>query len=183
MQPAPALEAQAVIDFWREAGPRAWFAKNPDFDAQFRSRFLSAHEAAAQGQLDHWLQHRSGALALVILLDQFPRNAFRGTARMYATDARARQAASSAIAAGFDVQTPAELRPFFYLPFMHSESLADQQRSVELHRTMGEQHLKYALQHREIIERFGRFPHRNALLGRPTEPEEQRFLDGGGFAG
>lgn len=183
MQTVAAPEAQVVIDFWREAGPHAWFAKNPAFDAQFRSRFLSVHEAAAQGQLDHWLQHRSGALALVILVDQFPRNAFRGTARMYATDVRARQVASHAIATGFDVQTPTELRLFFYLPFAHSEHLVDQDRSVELQGGLGAEHLRHAVGHRGIIARFGRFPHRNALLGRTTSPEEQRFLDAGGFAG
>jgi uncharacterized protein (DUF924 family) len=174
---------EAVIDFWRDAGPRRWFAKNAKFDAEFRSRFLNQHEAAAQGRLVDWADDALGALALVILLDQFPRNAFRGTARMYATDVLARQVAENAIAAGFDLQAPAGLRSFFYLPFEHSEDLADQNRSVELSGRLGPDYLKYALDHRAIIQRFGRFPHRNRILGRSTTAEEQSFLDAGGFAG
>jgi uncharacterized protein (DUF924 family) len=172
-----------VIDFWRDAGPRRWFAKNAAFDAGFRARFLSQHEAAAQGKLDDWANNALGALALVILLDQFPRNAFRATPRMYATDTLARQIAAKAIEAGFDLQAPAELRFFFYLPFAHSENLADQDRSVEFTKPLGPEYLKHALEHREIIERFGRFPHRNGILGRTTIEEEREFLETGGFAG
>lgn len=174
---------EAVINFWRDAGPRRWFKKNAAFDGEFRSRFLNHHEAAAQGKLDGWADDAFGALALVILLDQFPRNAFRGTARMYATDKPARQLAARAIAAGFDLQAPAELRLFFYLPFAHSEILADQDRSVELSGRLGPDYLKHSLEHREIIRRFGRFPHRNKILGRASTAEERQFLDAGGFAG
>lgn len=172
-----------VLDFWRTAGPAKWFCKDAAFDDEFRARFLSTHEAACRGELDGWAQDAPGALALLILLDQFPRNAFRGTPRMFASDERAREIARQALHRGFDTQADAQLRNFFYLPFMHSEQLADQDLAVELTRKLGDDALRHAGIHRDIIERFGRFPHRNALLGRATTPEEQRFLDDGGFVG
>ncbi len=175
--------AADVLDFWREAGPTRWFRKDAAFDDQFRTRFLSAHEAALRGGLDEWASDAVGALALLILLDQFPRNAFRGTPRMFESDAKALGIARQALDEGFDRQVDESLRNFFYLPFMHSEQLADQDRAVELTRNLGDDALRYAILHRDIIERFGRFPHRNAVLGRATTPEEQRFLDDGGFAG
>lgn len=181
---APVLpEAGAVVDFWREAGPALWFAKDAAFDRRFRERFLSWHEAAARGDLEHWLTSATGALAFVLLLDQFPRNAFRGTRRMYATDAMVREAAAAAIDAGHDRAVATELQLFFYLPFAHSEDLADQERSVALVRRLGQPHLSHAEGHRDIVRRFGRFPHRNPILGRVTSAEEQRFLDEGGYAG
>ncbi|MBI2770969.1 MAG: DUF924 family protein [Burkholderiales bacterium] len=185
MHASPLLTATAadVLAFWREAGPGRWFRKDDAFDESFRARFLAAHEAAARGELDAWGGSDDGALALLILLDQFPRNAFRQSARMFATDAKAREVARAAISAGFDTQADAALRAFFYLPFMHSELLADQDRSVELNRPLGDESLRYAVMHRDIIEKFGRFPHRNAVLGRATTPDEQRFLDQGGFSG
>jgi uncharacterized protein (DUF924 family) len=176
------VNAADVLAFWREAGPSRWFRKDEAFDSEFRTRFLHAHEAAMRGELDHWASDAEGALALLILLDQFPRNAFRGTPRMFATDAKAAEIAKCAIDAGFDNQI-GDLRNFFYMPLMHSEQLADQDRCVELSRSLGDDTLRYAQLHREIIERFGRFPHRNPMLGRTTTPEEQRFLDDGGFAG
>lgn len=172
-----------VVGFWRDAGPTRWFRKDTAFDEQFRLRFLAAHEAAARGELDDWAAQAQGALALLVLLDQFPRNAFRGTPRMFESDGKAREIARRALRDGFDMQVDAQLRNFFYLPFMHSEALADQDLAVELARKLGDDSLRYALLHREIIEKFGRFPHRNAPLGRATTPEEQRFLDDGGFAG
>jgi uncharacterized protein (DUF924 family) len=178
-----AATAADVLAFWREAGPSRWFRKDAAFDEQFRLRFLAAHEAAARGELDAWAADAPGALALLILLDQFPRNAFRGTPRMFETDAKAREIARHALSAGFDIQMEAELRNFFYLPFMHSEQLSDQDLGVDLTRRLGDEPLRFALLHRDIIEKFGRFPHRNAVLGRATTPEEQRFLDVGGFAG
>ncbi|HSV46069.1 MAG TPA: DUF924 family protein [Ramlibacter sp.] len=185
MQQAQLLAATAadVVAFWRAAGPDRWFRKDQAFDTQFRERFLAAHEAAARGEHGDWAQDADGALALLILLDQFPRNAFRGSARMFATDAQARAVAVAALAAGHDQQVAPELRNFFYLPFSHSEALADQDRAVTLARALDSDTLRWAILHREIIERFGRFPHRNAVLGRSTTPEEQRFLDEGGFAG
>lgn len=183
MNPAELPTARDIVGFWRQAGPERWFAKNETFDAQFRERFLAAHEAAARGELDHWAQGAEGALALLVLLDQFPRNTWRGNARMLATDAKALAIARQAIEAGLDLKTDEELRRFFYLPFMHSESLDDQQRSVELNAALDANTQRFAVLHRDIIARFGRFPHRNKLLGRTSSAEEQRFLDEGGFAG
>ena len=163
--------------------PARWFAKDDAFDAEFKSRFEAAHHAAASGALDAWADDADGALALLVLLDQFPRNAFRGSAHMFATDGKARAVARAPIAAGLDQQVGDTLRPFFYLPFMHSESLADQERSVELNAALDANTQRFAVLHRDIIARFGRFPHRNKALGRETTPEEQAFLDEGGFAG
>jgi uncharacterized protein (DUF924 family) len=176
-------QASDVVGFWREAGPERWFRKDEAFDAEFRRRFLAAHEAAAVGTLDAWAASAKGALALLILLDQFPRNAFRGTARVYATDAKAREIASAAVAAGHDMATEQGLRNFFYLPFMHSERLEDHELSVALTRPLGGESHRFAVHHRGIIERFGRFPHRNAIVGRKSTPEEEAFIAEGGFAG
>lgn len=173
----------AVVDFWRGAGPQKWFRKDAAFDRDFRERFLATHEAAAGGQLRDWGASSEGALALVLLLDQFPRNAFRDSARTFATDRQARVAADAAIAAGHDQQVEAQLRPFFYMPFMHSEDLGDLDRCVALTEPAGGESLRYAQHHRDIVARFGRFPHRNAVLGRPSTAEEERFLAEGGFKG
>jgi uncharacterized protein (DUF924 family) len=179
----PPDDAGSVVSFWRDAGPRRWFAKDAAFDATFRERFLDLHLAAARRELDAWATSADGVLALLILLDQFPRNAFRGSARMYATDALARHFARLAVDAGLDRLIEPELRQFCYLPFEHSEHLADQERSLALARTLGPRHARHALRHRDIIARFGRFPHRNALLGRDSTPAELAFLAAGGFAG
>ncbi len=180
---APPAEAMAVIAFWREAGPKLWFAKDPDFDRRFRDCFLALHEAAVRGGLDDWAETPEGALALVLLLDQFPRNAFRGTQRMYATDAVARAVASAAVGAGRDRQAPEDLVMFMYLPFGHAENEVDQDLSVSLARRLPAELRVHAEEHRSIIRRFGRFPHRNAILGRKSTRDERRFLDEGGFAG
>jgi len=177
------LPAAAVVHFWRKAGAALWFAKNDDFDRRFRERFLTMHEAAARGELSTWLATPDGALALVVLLDQFPRNAFRGSSRMYATDALALAAADVAIEAGHDRAVERELQVFFYLPFGHSEDLHDQERAVTLCQRLGQPTLSFAEGHRDIVRRFGRFPHRNRILDRRMTEEEQRFLDDGGFAG
>jgi uncharacterized protein (DUF924 family) len=186
-QSAPGGSTQAsafsVVEFWREAGPSLWFAKDKEFDRRFRERLLSTHEAAARGDLDGWLATATGALALILLLDQFPRNAFRGTPRMYATDAKARATAAAAIDAGHDQVVPKDLRLFIYLPFGHSENPADQERSVALAQALGEPDQSHAKRHRDIIRRFGRFPHRNPILGRVMTAQEQRYLDQGGYAG
>jgi uncharacterized protein (DUF924 family) len=176
--------AAEVLGFWRAAGPKRWFAKNAAFDAEFKRRFEAAHLAAAEGALDHWAAgDAEGALALLVLLDQFPRNAWRGSARMFATDAKARAVAGTAIAGGLDRHFEPELRAFFYLPYMHSESLADQERSVLLNAALDPATRRYARLHRDIIARFGRFPHRNVLLGRASTPHEERYLAEGGFGG
>lgn len=180
---APIAEPDAVLRFWTDAGPQRWFRKDAAFDAEFRERFLPSHGAAARGALQGWTGHGDSCLALLVLLDQFPRNAFRGTARAWSTDALARVVAQQALAARFDRAAGDDLRNFFYLPFMHSEWLPDQERALELTRTLGGEQPRFAQVHRDIVRRFGRFPHRNALLGRRTTHEEQAFLDGGGFAG
>ncbi len=171
-----------VLQFWREAGPERWFSKDEAFDRRFRERFLVAHEAAARGELATWETQADGALALLILLDQFPRNAFRGDRRTYATDALARAVASRAVDAGFQLAVEPALRQFFRVPFQHSEHLADQDRAVDLARGDADG-LRWAEHHRDIIRRFGRFPHRNALLGRESTEAELRFMAEGGFAG
>jgi uncharacterized protein (DUF924 family) len=191
-EPAPAstsplssaeAEQRAVVDFWRTAGPSMWFAKDPAFDRRFRESFLRLHERAAKSELSAWAETPKGALALLLLLDQFPRNAFRGTPRMYATDELARKITYQALAAGHDQRIDPALRLFVYLPLGHSEHLPDQERSVELSRALGQPNLAHAERHRDIIRRFGRFPHRNPILGRKMTQEEQQYLDGGGFAG
>jgi len=173
---------QAVLAFWRAAGSDKWFTKDAAFDAEIRARFLATYEAAAAGKLA-WEDGPDGTLALVIVLDQFPRNMFRDSARAFAADPLAREIATRAIDRGFDRQVPLAERNFLYLPFEHSEDLADQERCVALNRASGDADaLKWAELHADIIRRFGRFPHRNKVLGRATTPDEQAFLDGGGFA-
>jgi len=175
--------AREVLAFWRDAGPKLWFARDEAFDTRFRERFLALHERAARGELSAWPKTADGALALILLLDQFPRNSFRGTSRMFATDVMARRVAAAMIDRGQDQEIDVALRAFVYLPFEHSEDLADQERSVELCRPLGTETLKWAEIHLDIIRRFGRFPHRNAVLGRASTPEENAFIAGGGFAG
>ena len=177
-----------VVGFWTGAGPKQWFAKNAAFDDAIRLKFEATHFAAARGEYEAWRQTAEGTLALLILLDQFPRNLFRGSAHAFATDPLARRIARAAAQDDLDLQVHPTLRPFFYLPFEHSEDLADQDLSVRLceahrDRTGDEDTLKWAVIHRDIIARFGRFPHRNACLGRETTAEEQVFLDEGGFSG
>lgn len=180
---APAVGALSVLQFWTDAGPSLWFAKDAEFDRLFRTRFILDHEAAARGDLDYWQSTPEGALALVILLDQFPRNAFRGTPRMYDTDALARRVATRALAAGYDQVTGPILRKFFVLPFAHSEELADQERAVALARRIGADDLAHAEHHRDIVRRFGRFPHRNRILGRESTRAEIDYLEHGGYQG
>jgi uncharacterized protein (DUF924 family) len=177
-----------VVGFWVEAGPRKWFAKDETFDAEIRHRFEPLHLAASRGEFMDWAETPAGALALLILLDQFPRNIYRGSARAFATDPLAKGVAAEALSRGFDQKVAPEMRPFFYLPFAHSERIEDQDRSVALcqahHAATGDKStLDWAIRHRDIIARFGRFPHRNRGLGRAMSAEEQAFLDGGGFSG
>ena len=173
-----------VLAFWRAAGEQKWFAKNDAFDAEIKSRFLPTYEAAAKGALADWEATPEGALALTIVLDQFPRNMFRRDARAFAADAAARAVADRALARGFDRQVPEDQRLFFYLPFEHSEAMADQDRCCALVKALGNPDLlHWAELHADIIRRFGRFPHRNAVLGRTTTPAEKAYLDADGFAG
>lgn len=173
----------ALLEFWREAGYERWFRKDPDFDRGLSERFLDLHMAVAARRHDAWLDTPEGALALLILTDQFPRNAFRGTGHMYATDPLARHYARRAHALDYLDRVEPALRVFLCLPFTHSEDLADQDMGVALNRRFGGPTLEYALGHRDIIRRFGRFPHRNPLLGRDSTPEEEAFLSEGGFGG
>jgi uncharacterized protein (DUF924 family) len=177
-----------VVGFWRSAGAKKWFARADAFDEAIRLRFEPVHHAAARGEYAEWGDEPEGALALLLLFDQFPRNLYRGSAHAFATDPLARSIAAPSIARDFHRRFEAALRPFFFLPFMHSEALADQDRSVALYEAHDAEtgdldSLKYAVMHREIILRFGRFPHRNAAFGRETTVEELSFLEHGGFAG
>jgi uncharacterized protein (DUF924 family) len=177
-----------IVTFWRAAGEKRWFEKDDAFDAAIRLKFEPTHHAAARGEYGHWIENADGGLALLILLDQFPRNLYRGSAHSWASDPLARRVAADAIERSHHRSFEANLRQFFYLPFEHSEDLADQARGVALCEqekvdTGDGELLKWALLHQDIISRFGRFPHRNRALGRTTTPEEQAFLEEGGFAG
>ncbi|MCJ8507686.1 DUF924 family protein [Rhizobium lemnae] len=175
--------AAKVLGFWIEAGPERWFDKNAEFDASFHEQFRDLHFAAARQECSGWLRNAQETLALLLLLDQFPRNCFRGTAHMFATDYLALHYARQALAAGLDKQVEEQLRIFFYLPFMHAETLADQELCCTLCEPLGGTSLQYAIIHRDIVARFGRFPHRNSILLRETTAEEQAFLNAGGFSG
>ena len=173
-----------ILAFWRAAGRDRWYEKDDAFDAEVRSRYLELWHAAAAGELSSWEASDDGALALVIVLDQFPRNMFRGEALAFSSDAAARKVAHRAIIRGADARVDPSLLEFLYLPLEHSEHLTDQLRCVELFRnTDNAENLRYAEEHADIIRRFGRFPHRNHVLGRTTTPEEKAFLDAGGFSG
>lgn len=174
-------DAQDVIAFWRDAGPKKWFAKDAAFDVDFRDRFAHLYSKASRAELAFWRTTAEGALAEILLLDQFPRNVFRGTPWMFATDALAREAARAMIQSGLDKDLPDEIRSFAYMPFDHSEDLADQERAVELLSPFSENHAYHAKAHRDVIARFGRFPHRNAILGRIPTEAEARFLAEGGY--
>lgn len=189
--------ARALLDVWfgppgdpdRERHRQIWFRSAPQHDDMLRRLFLADYELAAAGALAAWEAAAASALALVLLLDQIPRNIFRDTPRAYATDAAARAAADRALARGFDAAMPTAWRKFFYMPFHHSEDLADQRRATSLAATLpdrrgGEErdskerggNRRYGMPYPEVIERFGRFPHRNRILGRPSTPEELAFL-------
>lgn len=182
-------EADRVLEFWfgREDEPgygefrEAWFRKDQAFDDEVRERFGDLYEEAASGALDGWRDDARSCLALVILLDQFPRNMFRGDPRTHATDGKALEISKYAVDRALDRELPAFKRQFLYMPFMHSEDLEDQRRSVELFEILAgvpgsTDVTSYAVSHMEIVERFGRFPHRNEVLGRTTTPEEAEFL-------
>ncbi|HEX8472020.1 MAG TPA: DUF924 family protein, partial [Brevundimonas sp.] len=179
------LTPSAVVAFWKEAGPKLWYAKDEAFDARFRQRFEAAHWGAAARRHDEWMETAEGALALMILLDQYPRNSFRGTGHQFATDALALAFAKQAVARGYLDQVEPEMRQFFLTPYEHSETLVDHDSLQDLLAGGFGAELadvaRFAIIHRDIIIRFGRFPHRNASLGRVTTAEEQAFLDGGGF--
>jgi uncharacterized protein (DUF924 family) len=172
-----------VVSFWRDAGPEKWFKKDPEFDRAIAERFASVHAEAAAGRKRDWAKTPEGALALILVLDQFSRNMFRNTPKAFAQDEMACAIACEAVDAGFDKEVAPELRFFLHMPFMHAETIAEQERCVSIFHHVAPDNLSYARDHERIIRRFGRFPHRNQILGRHTSPAEQAFLDGGGFAG
>jgi uncharacterized protein (DUF924 family) len=173
-----------ILGFWRNAGPKQWYAASPRFDAAIRLKFEPVHHAAARGQYDKWAETPEGALALLILLDQFPRNLYRKSGHAFATDPKARAVARATADLGWHMEVDPPLRQFMVLPFEHSEDMADQDRGLALAEEIGDPDiLKWVNIHRDIIVRFGRFPHRNAALGRTTTVGEQAFLDDGGFSG
>jgi uncharacterized protein (DUF924 family) len=176
LEPVQDPRARAILDFWfhGDAERKEWFRKDEAFDKEIRANFLGLYEEAERGGLASWLESPADCLALVILLDQFPRNMFRGSARAFATDPRALAAARHAVDAGYDKRVGEVARTFFYLPFEHSESLADQERALQLFD--GQPNFEWARKHWEIVRRFGRFPHRNAVLGRQSTPAEIEFL-------
>lgn len=176
-----------VLDFWlHEVGPEGWYAGGEALDAEVREGFADLWRAARDGGLDHWVEGAAGALGFIILTDQLPRNMWRGQADAFATDALALAAARRAVAAGWDTAAPEPDRQFFYLPFMHAEDAAAQAECVRLIGARmpetGADNLRHARAHAEVIARFGRFPARNAALGRATTPAEAEYLSGGGYA-
>lgn len=173
-----ALLPQDVLDFWFSNKMREnWFTKSDEIDAEIIKKFLAGYEDARADKFEDWKQQPESALALTILFDQFPRNMFRGSPRSFESDGLARDVAAQALDHGFERELSADQRPFFYLPFMHSEHLSDQKRCIDLYEKHGDEFtLGFARQHHDIIERFGRFPHRNKVLARETTPEEAEFL-------
>ncbi|MDX2265638.1 MAG: DUF924 family protein [Hyphomicrobiales bacterium] len=172
------IAADDVLNFWFSSTARDnWFAKNPRFDEEIRARFANAHSAARLGRFAHWRASAEGALALVLIFDQFPRNMYRGAADAYATDDLALEIARDTITAGQDAQLSEEERGFLYMPYMHSEDLAVQDVGLRLYGELGhKERLDYMWRHHAVISQFGRFPHRNAVLGRQSTPEELAFL-------
>ncbi len=178
------MQPSDITRFWREAGPKKWFEKDDAFDSALRTRFESVHLAAAHGEFKAWADTAEGALALLLLLDQIPRNIYRDTAHAFATDPLAQAIAEAAIDAGHDRAVEPALRLFFYLPLEHAENPSLQARAVALVDGLGDADKSHwARVHRDIIARFGRFPHRNTALGRISTPEETEFLSQGGFKG
>ncbi|MEL7464553.1 MAG: DUF924 family protein [Pseudomonadota bacterium] len=188
METIDEIEApEAVLDFWlNDVGPDRWYAVEDDVDNRITERFMATWRAAKNGDLDHWMLRPRHALALVILLDQFPRNMFRGSSVAFSSDGRALCIAKKALSDGHDLKAAEPERQFFYLPLMHSESLVDQDRCVRLFLTRmpqtGARNLPFAREHRDVIRQFGRFPYRNEALGRRSTPAEQDFLKSYGDA-
>ncbi|NKB53683.1 MAG: DUF924 family protein [Rhizobiaceae bacterium] len=176
--------AQEVVNFWIDAGTQKWWKKDPEFDAEIRRRFGQIHQQACRGECDHWAATPEGALALILVLDQFSRNLHRNSPLAFAQDGKSAALVKALVEAGKDQKMPSDVQAFCYLPLVHSEDLANQQQAVDLMRALGwEVALRSAIEHRDIIAEFGRFPHRNKVLGRETTAAEQAFLDAGGFAG
>ncbi|EJF89101.1 DUF924 family protein [Bartonella tamiae] len=178
------LKPRDVLDFWLAAGRDQWFAKNEAFDQTITQRFKKLWQKALAGRLNHWSDDDEGLMALILILDQFPRNMFRDDARAFCSDKQAKKFTEKALNISLDKRVDPSLRGFIYLPLEHSEHIDDQTRSLELFQKLGnDSMLSYAQLHYDIIAKFGRFPHRNKALGRITTPQEQDFLDNGGFKG
>jgi len=172
-----------VLDFWWSAGPEKWYAGSDEFDAEIRDKFLALYEAAAAGNLDTWMDAPASALALTIVLDQFSRNMFRKNPRAFAADGKALKVAQNSVAQGFDRAYGMPGKQFFLMPFQHSEDMDIQEQSLDLFRTRCDDNgYHYALIHMDVIRRFGRFPHRNTVLGRQSTAQEQAYLDADGFS-
>jgi uncharacterized protein (DUF924 family) len=173
-----AARIDEILNYWfEELSPKDWFKADPARDAEITRRFRPAYEQLATGVPPDWLADPEGFLAAILVLDQFPRNLFRGEARAFATDGLALDLAKRAIAEGVDTRLTPEQRSFVYMPFQHSEQKADQARSIELFTALGNQlNLDFAIRHKEIVDRFGRFPHRNEILSRDSTAEEIEFL-------
>ena len=169
-----------ILSFWfDEVGPKHWFASTPELDASIRQRFGHLHEKLSRELPKEVTEDARAALAAIILFDQFPRNMYRGTAKAFSTDDLALRIAREALEKRLDEGMPPEQKQFLYLPFQHSEVSADQEHSVMLYQALGnEEGIRYAVDHRDIIQRFGRFPHRNKALGRASTPDETAFLEG-----
>ena len=173
-----------VLSFWWKSGPEAWFGGDASFDEACREHCGDAFEAARAGGLESWRDAPHAMLALILLLDQMPRNMFRDTPRMFETDSQALLLAEESLAREYHLAYPHPARRFFYMPFMHAENLAAQTRCIDLCRADGDSDgYHYALVHMDPIRRFGRFPHRNAILGRASSPQEEAYLNSGGFGG
>lgn len=175
--------ASQVLEFWKSIGPTGWFTKDDEVDHRFAELFADLHFAAARGECQHWKDRPEAALALLVLLDQFPRNVFRGTGHAFATDPLALTVARSVIDRGLIEHIEPELRLFVCLPFVHSEDIADQDYAQALYQRYAPDSMEWAVHHRSIIVRFGRFPHRNESLGRKSTDDELAFLRDGGFNG
>jgi len=177
--------AEEIVEFWQNVGPDAWYGADAALDAEIRKRYMGDWEKAAKGGLVHWRSNPVGALAYMIVTDQFPRNMFRDDPRAFSTDRMARDAAMIAVQRDFDLKTEEPIRQFFYLPFMHAEDAFDQDRCVRLIIARlpktGRDNLRHARAHRDVIRRFGRFPTRNLTLGRRNTADEARFLEKGGY--
>jgi uncharacterized protein (DUF924 family) len=172
------INPEVVLNFWFDPEVKPlWFKKNLDFDQTIKQRFLSIYQQAVAGALNHWRNNCRGILALVIVLDQFPRNMFRNTPQAFATDEQAVELTKYALRHNYEKNLSIEEQTFLYMPLMHSENNTDQAQCVDLFTKLGKKdNLKFALKHQEIIDRFGRFPHRNQILDRESTPAEQEFL-------
>jgi len=176
--------SQSVLNFWIEAGPSKWFRKDGSFDDEIRSKFLTTFNAARNRELRQWESEPDSAMALILVLDQFSRNLYRDSDEAFAQDAYCLDVVKAAMESGLDRRMPQEIAEFCYMPLMHSEDLGDQENCIEQMQRLGlEETVKFAIIHRDIIKQFGRFPHRNAVLGRTTTEAEQAFLEAGGFSG